>query len=74
MPHRLPLAAFILALAGPAQAHPGHIAEVAGHGHWIALGALGLAIGIGAVIALGKRKGEAAEDTDEAEADEEPAT
>lgn len=32
---------------GAAQAHPGHIAEIAGHGHWIGIAALGAAIAIG---------------------------
>ena len=33
-------AAFSLALiATPALAHPGHIAEQAGHAHWVAIGA-----------------------------------
>ncbi|MEE9388099.1 MAG: DUF6732 family protein [Paracoccaceae bacterium] len=33
--------------AGAAQADPGHLIEVAGHGHWIALGAIGAAIAAG---------------------------
>ncbi len=37
----------LLLLASPAAAHPGHLAEVAGHGHWIAAGAIGLAVLVG---------------------------
>ena len=43
-------------------ADPGHLGEIAGHSHWIALGALGLATAIGAWAAgAGKRKAEDAE-------------
>ena len=34
---------FLLASASAAAAHPGHIAEVAGHAHWIGLAAAGAA-------------------------------
>jgi hypothetical protein len=34
-------------LAGPAAAHPGHIADVAGHDHWT------LGAGLGAIAAAG---------------------
>lgn len=37
------LAAILAALPATAMAHPGHYAETAGHTHWLALGALGLA-------------------------------
>ena len=62
--------------ASPAAAHPGHLAEVAGHGHWIGAAAIGLA----AAIALwGALKGEKAEpeskpeDAPEEDAEAEPA-
>ncbi|QQA43194.1 DUF6732 family protein [Pelagovum pacificum] len=58
-------------LAQPALAHPGHIAEVAGHGHWIALGAIGLAAVVGALGAR-KRAKEKAETAPDQEADAEP--
>ncbi|HKL06295.1 MAG TPA: DUF6732 family protein [Roseovarius sp.] len=60
-------ATFIAALlaAGGAQAHPGHLAEVAGHGHWLGAAALGAAIAIGLWAGLKGRK-----DAEEAEADE----
>jgi len=38
----------LLAAAGPAAAHVGHLGEVAGHGHWVA----GAAIGLAGAIAL----------------------
>ncbi|MGO4914296.1 DUF6732 family protein [Pseudogemmobacter sp. W21_MBD1_M6] len=65
-----------LMLAGSAHAHTGHIAEVAGHNHWIA----GVAIGAAAGIALwqtlkGKRRREEAEaeaEGDTSAADDKP--
>ncbi len=62
-----------LLLAAPAHAHVGHIGEVAGHDHWVA----GAAIGVAAAITLwgvlkGKKKSEEpeeeVEETEEAEA------
>lgn len=38
----------LLALAAPALAHPDHIAESAGHSHWLALAAVAAAVGIAA--------------------------
>lgn len=69
---RFTLALFII-LPMPALAHIGHIGEVAGHGHWIALGGIAIA---GAIALLGGRK---KSDDDEAEeeiqdTDEEKAT
>jgi hypothetical protein len=41
------LAALPLAvLAAPAFAHPGHVAEAAGHSHFLAVGAFAAALGI----------------------------
>lgn len=70
---RVTLTILTLLYPGMALAHIGHIGELAGHGHWIALGALGLAAGV-AAIAKGKRKDPEAEDeTEEAsETDAEP--
>jgi len=45
--------ALFLTLPMPALAHVGHIGEVAGHGHWIALGGIAIA---GAIALLGGRK------------------
>ncbi|MDF1855197.1 MAG: hypothetical protein P1U48_07055 [Pseudooceanicola sp.] len=48
-------------------AHPGHLAEVAGHGHWLGAAAIGAAIAIGLLQGL---KGRRRDDADEkAEAD-----
>ncbi|MEM7508398.1 MAG: DUF6732 family protein [Pseudomonadota bacterium] len=56
--------------ANPALAHPGHFAELAGHSHWIALGAL---VAAGALTAwlLGQKDEEEADDEEEA-AEEDP--
>ncbi len=54
--------------ATAAQAHPGHWAEVAGHGHWLGAAAIGGAIAIGLWAGLKGRKAK-----DEAEADDAPA-
>ena len=62
---RIMLTALIL-LPAPALAHIGHLGEVAGHGHWIALGGIALA---GAIALLGGRK-KADEDTEAAASDE----
>lgn len=54
--------ALFLTLPMPALAHVGHIGEVAGHGHWIALGGIAIA---GAIALLGGRK-KADKETEEA--------
>ena len=36
----------VLFVAAPAFAHPGHVAEAAGHSHFLALGAFAAALGI----------------------------
>jgi len=61
-----------LAASGPAFAHIGHIGEVAGHGHWIALGGIAIA---GAIALLGARKKPKQEDAavDEGDPEEEEA-
>lgn len=56
-----------------AYAHPGHLAEVAGHGHWLGAAALGAAIAIGLWSGLRARKERAeAEEAEEESADEAP--
>lgn len=62
----LPFVFFLFAT--PALAHPGHIAEVAGHNHWIAGVLIGAAI---ATAVWGALKGKK-EETTEAETDAEP--
>lgn len=64
------LAAFIVlpvCLSGPASAHIGHLGEVAGHGHWIALGGIAIA---GAIALLGGRKKPQNDDAEEIEQDD----
>jgi hypothetical protein len=61
--HFLQLAAIPATLSAvPALAHPGHLEEVAGHTHWLALGALSFAALIaaaGLVRTLRRRNGTA---------------
>lgn len=42
--------------AGPALAHPGHVAEAAGHSHFLAAGSLALAALITAICLIRYRK------------------
>ena len=47
----------------PAFAHVGHLGDLAGHSHWIALGALGIATVVGALAsAKGKDRSPDAEE------------
>lgn len=66
------LSLIFLTFATGASAHPGHIVDVAGHGHWVGAAAIGLAILVGL---WGKAKGrEATDEEGEAEIEEEEAT
>jgi len=56
-----------LLCAGPARAHPGHLADLAGHDHWAAGAAIGLAVVIGLLGALKGRKDEEEETAEEEE-------
>ena len=61
----------LLLWASAVMAHPGHLAEVAGHGHWLGAAALGAAIALGAWAALkGKKNDESGADEAEHEDDE----
>lgn len=62
----------LLAAPFPALAHVGHVAEVAGHAHWIGLAAAVGAAVLGAWLAGGKA--DKAEDQDETETTEEEQT
>ena len=62
-------AAALMAAGGPAQAHPGHLVEAAGHNHWLAGAALGAAVVIGAWAAIRGLRRPAAEAEPEAEAE-----
>ncbi len=53
---RAAIAVFATLAASPALAHPGHFAESAGHTHWLALGALGLAFAIAGVALWRERR------------------
>ncbi len=64
------LIAILTLLATPALAHVGHLGEVAGHGHWIAAGALGAAAL--AVWLRSKGDGKGGDAEAEERADEEP--
>jgi hypothetical protein len=59
-----------IALPLPAFAHVGHLGDLAGHSHWIALGALGIATVVGALTsAKGKDSSSDAEDDASVEED-----
>lgn len=63
-------------IATPSLAHIGHIGEVAGHGHWIALGGIAIAAGIALLGARKKKDGEQVEEDEAVEeegAEEAPA-
>ncbi|TYB80016.1 DUF6732 family protein [Maritimibacter fusiformis] len=67
-----PLATLPLILApAAAGAHPGHLADVAGHDHIAAGVAIGLAIGVAIWGALKGRPKDEAEDRDEATPEDE---
>ena len=63
------LSLFALLWALPANAHPGHLADLAGHDHWVAGAAIGIAAVIGLLGALKGRKDEAGELAEEEETD-----
>ena len=52
MKRLIPLAALVPL---PALAHPGHVEEQAGHDHWLALAAIGVAAGV-AVWQVGRKR------------------
>ena len=65
---------FVVLAAGPASAHTGHLAEVAGHGHWLGAAAIGAAIAIGLwAAAKGPRDAQASDQDapDDAQAEDE---
>ena len=73
MKYLFPLTCFVLWVPLPALAHIGHVAEVAGHGHLVAVGAVVAAAVIGGLIAKIPKKQdvetEAENDPDGAEED-----
>ncbi len=54
---------------GMAVAHVGHLGEVAGHSHWIALGAIGLA---GAIAVWAGLKGKASPEEEAPDEEDQP--
>ena len=73
MPRLLPLTCLLFATPFPALAHIGHVAEVAGHGHLVAVGAMiAAAIVTGLIVKASKqdKQADTVED-DQDSADEE---
>ena len=65
---RYALTLLLLIVGTGAQAHPGHLAGLAGHDHWLAGAAIGLA---GLIAIIGAAKGKKKEEADpEAEIEE----
>ena len=63
----------LLLMTGPAAAHVGHVGVVAGHDHWVAGIAIGVAVGVGLWGALKGKKDPETEEPDEIDTEEEPA-
>lgn len=63
---RRTLILMLTTLAPAAQAHPGHLADLAGHDHWAAGAAIGAIVLAGILGAL-KGKGKSDKDSDQAE-------
>lgn len=63
---RFALTCLLTLVAQSAAAHPGHLVEAAGHNHWVAGAAIGIAIAVGIWGAL-KGDKEADEETEELE-------
>jgi hypothetical protein len=59
--------ASLLVSTAPALSHPGHLGALAGHDHWVAGAAIGLAIALGLWGALKGKKTEAAAPEEETE-------
>ena len=73
---RLYLASLMIVWASTAVAHVGHVADVAGHGHWVGAAAIGLAVLVGLYGKLKDRDQpqEGETDTNSGETDPEEAT
>ena len=71
---RITLATLFALCSTPALAHIGHLGELGGHGHWIALGGIAVA---GAIALWGARKKpedtQVEDDTDDTPQEGEPA-
>lgn len=64
------LSAAVFLPAAPAHAHLGHFGEVAGHAHWVAVGALAVAA---AVAALAARRDADDDELEDADVEDAPA-
>jgi beta-lactamase regulating signal transducer with metallopeptidase domain len=71
---RATLTLILTAFAGSASAHTGHIADAAGHDHWVAGVAIGLAAAISVWGILKDRKEKAEEQAEEEETEAEGET
>jgi hypothetical protein len=56
-------------MPGMALAHPGHLADAAGHDHWVAGIAIGVAVGVAVWGALRGKKDDEREQVEDAEAE-----
>jgi hydrogenase/urease accessory protein HupE len=66
---------FVIPLAGQAAAHPGHLAGLAGHDHWVAGAAFGVAVAVGIWAAIkGRRQEDRVDAEDEGVTDGEEQT
>ena len=71
MSYRTPLVGLLTVfLPSTAFAHGGHLGELAGHSHWIGVAAVAGAALVAGLVALKDRKKKAAEDTPEAEGED----
>lgn len=70
---RYALTVVFIALATGAQAHPGHLTDLAGHDHWVAGAAIGAAVLAGLWGALKGKKEDVADAEPNDENDEVPA-
>nr|WP_323777521.1 DUF6732 family protein [Amylibacter sp.] len=61
-----------LMAASGANAHVGHVGELASHDHWVAAGAIGAAVAIAGWNILKGRKKDKTAETETVEADENP--
>lgn len=70
---RTTLSLIAILFATSVQAHPGHIADIAGHDHWVAGAAVGIAVLVGIWGAVKGRGRDTAETEAEDEIEEEAA-
>mgnify|MGYP006956449817 CR=1 FL=1 len=59
---------FVLALSQTAQAHIGHVGDLAGHGHLVGVGLTGAAIALAGYLAIANKKSELSDSEEAVEA------